>query len=570
MVPPTFRNIQVNFCKNIYCDNFGVPPENPSVGAQDDRYHRKSVGAKSQALHCKACQQNPPIKSNAGIHEEFVRISRYLNNPSCTDTACANHGYGVDRYPDQYKGYGTTKSGSQRYQCRSCGKVFTRRKTSRTKRNGEKPSKNIRVFEDLMAGTALRKIARKSRIQDETLYDKIRLIHRKCLAFAGSRELRFMQNPTRQELNLSVDRQEYAVNWTMRADQRITMLTGLGVACNESKYVFGMHTNFDPDLNLDEVSQSAENSGDAKKQSAFRQYARAWLIEDYQQAIRESVKKPDQLQIATNVINRYKEALQRSDIESFDAHEKEAKLPRHGMLIHSEYTMYAFMRLLAEMFEKVGKVNFYMDQESAIRAAFLAAFKDRVLNRTADGFFVSIMKNSTMPDRRKAALKKAELIRSASRKFPGLSRHEVEVEILKQALQKGMNIRGYWDDYWLDDPLCHSGEPGRQICMLTDFGDYSLDRRAALFHKATLFGIDSFFRQVRENVQMLARPIPTASANRRLWYEYQAYNPQMVQILLDIYRVYYNYVQVGEDRKTPALRLGLARGVNEIEDILAT
>jgi hypothetical protein len=42
----------------------------------------------------------------------------------------------------------------------------------------------------------------------------------------------------------------------------------------------------------------------------------------------------------------------------------------------------------------------------------------------------------------------------------------------------------------------------------------------------------------------------------------------MVVKLLDIYSVYYNYVEVGEDGKTPAIRLGLAKCKVDVEDIL--
>jgi hypothetical protein len=37
---------------------------------------------------------------------------------------------------------------------------------------------------------------------------------------------------------------------------------------------------------------------------------------------------------------------------------------------------------------------------------------------------------------------------------------------------------------------------------------------------------------------------------------------------LEIYRVYYNFVQAGEDGKTPAMRLGLAKGKISIDDLL--
>jgi hypothetical protein len=42
----------------------------------------------------------------------------------------------------------------------------------------------------------------------------------------------------------------------------------------------------------------------------------------------------------------------------------------------------------------------------------------------------------------------------------------------------------------------------------------------------------------------------------------------MVGKLLDIYRTMVNFVEVGKDGKTPAMRLGLAKGVISPEDIL--
>ena len=42
----------------------------------------------------------------------------------------------------------------------------------------------------------------------------------------------------------------------------------------------------------------------------------------------------------------------------------------------------------------------------------------------------------------------------------------------------------------------------------------------------------------------------------------------MIVKLIEIYRVYYNFCKVGEDKKTPAQRIGLSKGKNKLEDIL--
>jgi len=38
--------------------------------------------------------------------------------------------------------------------------------------------------------------------------------------------------------------------------------------------------------------------------------------------------------------------------------------------------------------------------------------------------------------------------------------------------------------------------------------------------------------------------------------------------ILDIFRVYYNYCLAGKNKQTPAMRIGLAKGVVPLEDII--
>ena len=49
---------------------------------------------------------------------------------------------------------------------------------------------------------------------------------------------------------------------------------------------------------------------------------------------------------------------------------------------------------------------------------------------------------------------------------------------------------------------------------------------------------------------------------------YSAYNPESIVRLLGIFRVFYNYCLPGKDKKTPAMRIGLAKGPVSLEDII--
>jgi len=114
-------------------------------------------------------------------------------------------------------------------------------------------------------------------------------------------------------------------------------------------------------------------------------------------------------------------------------------------------------------------------------------------------------------------------------------------------------------------------EPEKAICWLTNLydGAYDDDHLANLYSKATLHGIDRFFMQVRRRLSLLERPISSANSGGRTWFGYNPYNPAMVGKVLDIFRVFYNYVEVGDDKQTPAMRLGLTTAPVAINDIVA-
>ena len=60
----------------------------------------------------------------------------------------------------------------------------------------------------------------------------------------------------------------------------------------------------------------------------------------------------------------------------------------------------------------------------------------------------------------------------------------------------------------------------------------------------------------------------SASSEGRTWYGCSPYNPETVVKVLEIFRVVYNYCSVGDDKLTPAMRLGLAKGPVDLEDLI--
>ncbi len=91
---------------------------------------------------------------------------------------------------------------------------------------------------------------------------------------------------------------------------------------------------------------------------------------------------------------------------------------------------------------------------------------------------------------------------------------------------------------------------------------------ARLYLKGSLHAVDRFFMQVRRRLSLAERPYATASSDRRMWHGYSAYQPQNLAKVLTIFKVAYNYCLPDAKGKTPAMKLGLAKGVVALEDIL--
>ena len=68
------------------------------------------------------------------------------------------------------------------------------------------------------------------------------------------------------------------------------------------------------------------------------------------------------------------EALEREDIENPEIIDHTLSLPKKGMQIHYEYTLYAHFKFLRKLFTGIQKIRFFLDQDSGLRAACLSVF----------------------------------------------------------------------------------------------------------------------------------------------------------------------------------------------------
>lgn len=112
--------------------------------------------------------------------------------------------------------------------------------------------------------------------------------------------------------------------------------------------------------------------------------------------------------------------------------------------------------------------------------------------------------------------------------------------------------------------------------------------------QASLNGVDNYFQILRRRLNMLERPIKAAvNSNKKKvvdndlsseskyekWNIYGSYNPKYISMMIEILRVYNNYVLTDEKSlknkkssstkpRTPAQKLGLVDNIFDIYDIL--
>lgn len=575
--PRAAHGVDVNFCRNPKCGNFGVPIPQFSLTGRGaaNPYKIVAYGRKVPAALCNLCGESITLKSNAGVVEEAHRIlSETFPHASCPDPLCGNH-----RVPTHVKGayqsIGKTRLGGARHRCKSCGRTFSMKPDGLNPiRNQTHSDKNRTILSMLTNKMPLRRICESADVPMKVLLDRIDFFHEQALGFLASRE-RGLGETAFRRLYVGVDRQVYAVNWSGREDKRNVVLEGVASADNATGYVFGMHSNYDPECPPLETARAAFAAGDHLVGLPHRRFARLWLPSDFSKAAAESkARRPSAGGLSDDIAAAYANTMLREDTESSDTPSKADTLPERGMLVHAEYTLHGHFLALRRLFGSTEKVRFFLDQESGIRGACLGAFADLIKEGRCEAFYVRIAKELTVDEKRNMVNDARKLFAEEKRAMPGVSDDDVRLALLKRGIAAAQAI-GPWADRWVRDPLPTISEPEKAVCHLTDFGQYANDpdHLAWLYDKASLHAVDSFFNRLRRRFSMLERPISSSSNRGRVWNGYSAYRPERIGQLLTIARACHNYVWTPDPRKgvapeTPAMRLGLARAPLDLNEII--
>jgi len=567
-VPPPYpsdeNSLQVNCCKKVGCKNFGVWPStdysNPYAGA---RYRKASGSGGAIGLQCLECNISFPMKSNQGIIEELERISSYLYQEvpvrGCPIETCPNYTVDVSAGSKYFISWGKTRSGSKRYQCKECKrhghkKIFSvnERPTFRQK----KPGKNEQIFLALVNKSVYNRMFEAVKTGPGTVYGKIDFFYRQCRAFAAYQERKLLEKSRLgfRRLYLSTDAQVYSVNWRIHDRAQAVKLTAVGTADNWSGFVFAMNLNFDPDKNKHEIEKETVEKNDYRKMPPFRRHARYWLEQDYLDAIehlkkkleKTSKKKPEEKRIATSLLERILltayESQDRWNVDDTDVMTWDFKLPEKGMQVHRDYVYYAHYLFLHRLFaDNFGKLRFFFDYDSGLRSACLTAFREEIKAHRVDACYVSVLyKFKGYPHSVRKGFWKKEYSKIKDR-YPFMRENKIRTLMMIRQM-KAAQRDDTWKDWWVHHPDPDMNEPEKMLSFQTYYEGLRPRHLARLYLKGSLHGINHFFNFVRRRLNPLERPLDSASAEAGNFYIYGPYNPAIVVKLLEILRVYWNYV----------------------------
>ena len=580
LIPEAYRNIQVNFCKTPGCPNLCVEPLLGRIrsGRQSGSDGYRVVGVRADSrLHCSYCGVESRIKSNRAIDQEFQRQAAPLFAPS--PLICPTEGCPADpRHPTKaFQKFGRSAAGALRFRCRSCKATFSvPGPTARQRRTRV----NASVFRHLVNKVPLNRIVELCGVSFPTLYDKIWFIHRQCSMFAAARETRLSTMDLGRRY-LSTDRQDYIVNWGNRTNRKTIQLTAGATADRESGYLFAFSPNFDASLDQDQAEAAWLTAGDADKPPQMRDTARLWTKADYAQSLARTAakrlpplqgRKGDEVAVVIE---------QREDLEVAESMVEGQQLPPRGVQIHADYLVHGHYHHLRHLLRTTTHVNFSLDEDSGLLAACMGAFSDRVRDRSAEVVQVRIAKELSIDDRRRElsdarktfAASVAALPKPIKSKHDGLDEQRAATAVVAEEIRRlreaspepGRKLQRVW----VRNPIPDAAEP-RKFWRYVSDADHLYNHDAAfLLRMSTLWPVDKALAMLRRRVAMFERPVSSVRRARRSWQIYAAYDPRMVGLMLEIFRVWHNWLwRSPRDGKTAAERLGLAEGQVREDHIL--
>jgi transposase-like protein len=609
-IPQEFLGLQANFCRTPSCVNFGRPTDEVVHASGTGYYLSGAVAA--PRIGCSACNRHAKILSNEALVLEIDRlVGRNGASPSasCPVRDCPNHQRPPDDHPEGYYRHGRTAAGRQRFRCRLCGSTCTPAGGGRAQLRSEINPTLLRLA---VNGVSIRGMSRILGVPMRTVYRHLEFLQRRLLAFEAAKllKLRTVAKHERRHLALCTDAQDQMVNWWSR-DRRPVQTTCICTAENMSGYIFRADVNFDPGTgpasrHFEQLVRSGELKGPGGLGRSARYEMRAFLEAAIWGLQRELAASPtperalelDRLIAAARLL--LPGALPGPKVQGN---------PPEGVMVSRFYTAAAHFAALDALLPPDAYLHVTTDFDKSLHGGALVGLAERLRRERVDLTLVRFEKGLSVPKReaRIAGFRKAFAAFVAGLDTPMTDQTLLRRAFIRAHAQPQPAVPSFHADVW-SVPTESMYEPGKMVGIAFQRPDSDPERRARsrlrLLDRSSLHAVDTFFNFTRQRVWYLDRPGDSRSSGTR-HNRTQPYQAAMLQMIVDIARVWYNWCEPhpfrvararqscqeevpatfpqpqegtqhggdktsrpARDKSTPAMRLGLTNAPTRIDTIL--
>jgi len=552
-LPAPVAGIDLNFCRNPACAQYGVrpdpfrrpkgaPPPPPGVprGAVPGGKHK-------EFYKCPACGTTSRVKNNHAVVEELDRLRRLRTEdpaaPACRNPECCNRDLPVEEYPELYQRFGKTAGGDPRWRCKGCAKTFSAGKPARRHKRSDK---NRLVLDMLCNDLSLAKVSKISGLAYRDIYRRIEFYHERVRSFVACREDFSRIDFRKVGSRFATDSQALTVNWPSRKRRFPVVFQHLCTAHARSGFIMEASFQLDPEISPAEAEAQAVAANEAHISTAFKRHARIWTKTEFEAHLARLAKAAGLQQV------------------------EEYGLPATGSMLRYDVMQFAHaLRLRDHIGQTDARLMFVMDGDAGLKQSFTTVFQPEVTARRAhlaiidfDKAMTNDMRNCVVADGR------TDLCASTGLTLTDLSL--IPSEYLTEIMDEEVAVRliGEPVGEWYQYPFPTKSEPNKRVLLLTDRPDLDAREKARLMRLATLRSVDSYFHRFRSNVRFASRPQISTNGPGRVWGRHHLYDPVVLCKLVEVYRFYHNWIEPGVDGRTPAMRIGLARGRIYERDLL--
>lgn len=497
------------------------------------------------------------LKSNLAIAEEYTRLIKIYSRTNlvhCPSHTCENYEKCLPTHAESYRKYGVTAKGDARYQCKACRKVFSVGKPNRRHKRKDLARK---VLRSLMNGMTLSAISRVQDVHIEDVYRKIDFLNEQCLQFAAEREKALPECFAGGQPHFATDTQMLMVNWSDSGIRKQVEVRHTCTVHRDTGFVVAATTDVDPDISGFVQEEMAAIRGELSLPKSMRDNSRIWFASDY-----------------VDYIRRRYDSIRKEHHENASGMSHEDLLLRSGRVFQDVADYAHVMLVKSKIGSDYNRLNLTTDRDSGLSQAVCAIYKDLIAENVVSVADVTIDKNTTNDYR-------LRLVQDGRQNLETVQMHMAVSEfVADQSMDDYFNSTNHAVQYLLSDlkksqgsdefrrilmedgfsyPFHFVNEPNKRVFFRTDPRLLSDAQLAQFIIKSGTHAVDTYHARARYKIMGFERGLSPGRAGG-LYYYKQYYDPTRVMKIVNILRFAHNYMDLLNDKVSPATKLGLTKG----------